>query len=153
MTIRVHNYRLRQFHRTSNGQNPSSGCRDMCSASLATTRTLTTMPLLPSPKGWEVKTDNAPNTPFEYNPNSDRVCTLPCWYSPHSFNCQFTLFWMYQSCSKAIFSYSNGNELRFLKSDLYDQICLFRKMTKRSLWHRFNHYIYDINNERKPVVV
>ena len=29
MTITVHNYRPRQFHRTSNGENPSSGCRDM----------------------------------------------------------------------------------------------------------------------------
>ena len=74
-------------------------------------RNVTTMPLLSSPKGWEVKTGNAPNTPFEYNPNSDRIFTLPCWYSPHSFDCEFTLFWIYQSCSKAIISYSNGNEL------------------------------------------
>ena len=35
MTMTVHNYRPRQFHRTSNGENPSSGYRDMGSASLA----------------------------------------------------------------------------------------------------------------------
>ena len=38
MTMTVHNYRPRQFHRTSNGENPSSGYRDMCSASLAAAR-------------------------------------------------------------------------------------------------------------------
>ena len=52
MTITVHNYRPRKFHRTSNGENPSSGCRDMGSASLAaarrpTARTVTTIPLQP----------------------------------------------------------------------------------------------------------
>ena len=38
MTITVHTYRTTQFHRTSNGENPSSGYRDMGSASLAATR-------------------------------------------------------------------------------------------------------------------
>ena len=38
MSITVHNYRPRQFHRTSNGENPSSGYRDMGSASLAAAR-------------------------------------------------------------------------------------------------------------------
>ena len=38
MTMKVHNYRPRQFHRTSNGENPSSGYRDMGSASLAAAR-------------------------------------------------------------------------------------------------------------------
>ena len=38
MTMTVHNYRPRQFHRTSNGENPSSGYRDMGSASLAAAR-------------------------------------------------------------------------------------------------------------------
>ena len=51
MTMPVHNYRPRQFHKTSNGENPSSGYRDMRSASLAATRpaarTLTTIPLQP----------------------------------------------------------------------------------------------------------
>ena len=32
MTTMLHNYRSRQFHRTSNGINPSSGLRDMGSA-------------------------------------------------------------------------------------------------------------------------
>ena len=32
MTMMLHNYRSRQFHRTSNGINPSSGFRDMGSA-------------------------------------------------------------------------------------------------------------------------
>ena len=59
MSITVHNYRPRQFHRTSNGENPSSGYRDMGSASLAAARptarpparpparTVTTIPLQP----------------------------------------------------------------------------------------------------------
>ena len=55
MTMTVHNYRPRQFHRTSNGENPSSGYRDMGSASLAaarpparpSARTVTTIPLQP----------------------------------------------------------------------------------------------------------
>ena len=38
MTMTVHTYRPRQFHRTSNGENPSSGYRDMGSASLAAAR-------------------------------------------------------------------------------------------------------------------
>ena len=32
MTMMLHNYRSRQFHRTRNGINPSSGFRDMGSA-------------------------------------------------------------------------------------------------------------------------
>ena len=52
MSMTVHNYRPRQFHRTSNGENPSSGYRDMGSASLAaarptarpSARTVTTIP-------------------------------------------------------------------------------------------------------------
>ena len=55
MTMTVHNYRPRQFHRTSNGENPSRGYRDMGSTSLAAarpaahppTRTVTTIPLQP----------------------------------------------------------------------------------------------------------
>ena len=51
MTMTVHNYRPRQFHRTSNGENPSRGYRDMGSASLAAARpaarTVTTIPLQP----------------------------------------------------------------------------------------------------------
>ena len=60
MTMTVHTYRPRQFHRTSNGENPSSGYRDMGSASLAAAR----QPARPpgpwrqypsSPQGWGVK--------------------------------------------------------------------------------------------------
>ena len=48
MTMTVHNYRTRQFHRTLNGENPSSGYRDMSSASLAAVRLpVTTIPLKP----------------------------------------------------------------------------------------------------------
>ena len=38
LTMTVHNYRPRQFHRTLNGENPSRGSRDMGYASLAATR-------------------------------------------------------------------------------------------------------------------
>ena len=55
MTMTVHNYRPRQFHRTSNRENPSIRYRDMGSTSLAATRqaartparTMTTIPLQP----------------------------------------------------------------------------------------------------------
>ena len=76
MSITVHNYRPRQFHRTSNGENPSSGYRDMGSASLAAARPTARPPARPpvrpparpparppgpwrqypsSPEGWGVK--------------------------------------------------------------------------------------------------
>ena len=38
ITMTVHNYRHIQFHRTSNGENPSTGYRDMGSANLAAAR-------------------------------------------------------------------------------------------------------------------
>ena len=38
MTMTVHNYKPRRFHRNTNGENPSSGYRDMGSASLAAAR-------------------------------------------------------------------------------------------------------------------
>ena len=61
MTITVHNYRPRQFHRTSNGENLSSGYRDMGSTSLAAARPAAHRPepwrqYPSSPKGWGVKT-------------------------------------------------------------------------------------------------
>ena len=65
MSMTVHNYRPRQFHRTSNGENPSSGYRDMGSASLAAARPTARPPVRPpgpwrqypsSPEGWGVKT-------------------------------------------------------------------------------------------------
>ena len=73
MSMTVHNYRPRQFHRTSNGENPSSGYRDMGSASLAAARPTARPPARQSarpparppgpwrqypssPEGWGVKT-------------------------------------------------------------------------------------------------
>ena len=61
MTMTVHNYRPRQFHRTSNGENPSSGYRDMGAASLAAARPPAHPPgpwrqYPSSPEGWGVKT-------------------------------------------------------------------------------------------------
>ena len=51
LTMTVHSYRPRQFHRTSSGENPSCGYRDMGSANLAEARplarTVTTIPLQP----------------------------------------------------------------------------------------------------------
>ena len=56
MSMTVHNYRPRQFHRTSNGENPSSGYRDMGSASLAAARPPGPWRQYPSsPEGWGVK--------------------------------------------------------------------------------------------------
>ena len=54
MTIAVHTYRPRQFHRTSNGENPLSGCRDMGSASLAAARPAARPPARPD------RDDNTP---------------------------------------------------------------------------------------------
>ena len=56
MTMTVHTYRPRQFHRTSNGENPSSGYRDMGSASLAAARPPGPWRQYPSsPEDWGVK--------------------------------------------------------------------------------------------------
>ena len=64
ITMTVHNYRPRQFHRTSNGENPSSGYRDMGSTSLAAARpparTVTTIPL--QPEGLRGKKEASPGT-------------------------------------------------------------------------------------------
>ena len=60
MTMTVHTYRPRQFHRTLNGENPSSGYRDMGSASLAAARPAARPPgpwrqYPSSPEGWGIK--------------------------------------------------------------------------------------------------
>ena len=60
MTMTVHTYRPRQFHRTSNGENPSNGYRDMGSASLAAACPAARPPgpwrqYPSSPEGWGVK--------------------------------------------------------------------------------------------------
>ena len=54
------NYRPRQFHRTSNGENPSSSYRYMGSASLTAARSPGPWRQYPSsPEGWGVKNLNA----------------------------------------------------------------------------------------------
>ena len=86
----VHNYRPRQFHRTSNGENPSSGYRDMGSASLAAARPTARPPArLPgpwrqypsSPEGWGVK---RPSFPYHdiikwYWSDEFIICMLTYW--------------------------------------------------------------------------
>ena len=55
MIMTVHNYRPRQFRRTSNGENSSSGYRDMGSTSLAAAHPSGPWWQYPSsPEGWEV---------------------------------------------------------------------------------------------------
>ena len=54
MTMTVHNYRPRQFHRTLNAENQSSGYRDMGSASLAAARPADRPPARPD------RDDNTP---------------------------------------------------------------------------------------------
>ena len=74
MTMPVHTYRPRQFHRTSNGENPSSGYRDMGSASLAAARPAGPWRQYPSsPEGWGVKSDIT----LQYQSSS----CIPKWWS------------------------------------------------------------------------
>ena len=62
ITTTVHNYRPRQFHRTSNGENLWSIYRDMGSASLAAARPAEPWRQYPSsPKGWKVKICSCPS--------------------------------------------------------------------------------------------
>ena len=58
MTMTMHNYRPRQFHRTSNGKNPSNVYRDMGSASLVAAHPAARPPgpWWQYPEGWGVKT-------------------------------------------------------------------------------------------------
>ena len=79
ITMTVHNYRPRQFHRTSNGENPSCGYRDMGSASLAAARPAARPPepwrqYPSSPKGWGVKTLQHGNQPGEVS-NNKYICS------------------------------------------------------------------------------
>ena len=106
ITMTVHNYRPRQFHRTSNGENPSSGYRDMGSASLAAARpaarppdhpparpparTVTTIPLQPEGlRGKNVKIitkfySNCPNEQASSSPFHKHGLTLiPAWICNH----------------------------------------------------------------------
>ena len=86
MTMTVHNYRPRQFHRTSNVENPSRGYRDMGSASLAAARpaarppaqTVTTIPLQPGGLRGKKEMMNfilsKTNKSFEKYPTKDILC-------------------------------------------------------------------------------
>ena len=80
MTMTVHNKWPRQFHRTSNGENPSSGYRDMCSASLAAARpparAVTTIPLQPGglrgKKVWQMGGQTDRQTDRQTDKRTDR---------------------------------------------------------------------------------
>ena len=86
----VHNYRSRQSHRTSNGENPSSGYRDMGSASLAAARPAARPPAHPpgpwrqypsSPKGWGVKS-------VDFTPVLDCNICVSVYWPPESSSSQ-----------------------------------------------------------------
>ena len=76
MSMTVHNYRPRQFHRTSNRENPSSGYRDMGSASLAAARPPGPWRQYPSsPEGWGVKSpENSSEAETWFWWNSNLMC-------------------------------------------------------------------------------
>ena len=79
MTMTVHNYRPRQFHKTSNGENPSSGYRDMGSANLAAARPPGPWWQYPSsPEGWGVKKpqQNGPVVWLEWCIYASINCTI-----------------------------------------------------------------------------
>ena len=94
MTMTVHTYRPRQFHRTSNGENPSSGYRDMGSASLAAAhppaRTVTTIPLQPGglrgKKGDSVRRNSTEFCKYWSNP---KRCEMAIWYQKWNWNKHF----------------------------------------------------------------
>ena len=86
ITMTVHNYRPRQFHRTSNGENPSSGYRDMGSASLAAARPAARPPepwrqYPSSPKGWGVKSTKLTLLVMkpDYSVRTRRISLLMPW--------------------------------------------------------------------------
>ena len=70
MTMSVHSYRPRQFHRTSNGENPSSSYRDMGSASLAAARPTEPWWQYPSSsEAWGVKRKESADYIFKHTLN------------------------------------------------------------------------------------
>ena len=78
MSMTVHNYRPRQFHRTSNGENPSSGYRDMGSASLAAARPTARPPAHQSarPPARPDRDDNIPSSPEGWGVKSIWKCCV-----------------------------------------------------------------------------
>ena len=101
MTMTVHTYRPRQFHRTSNGENPSSGYRAMGSASLAAARPparpparpVTTIPLQPGGLRGKKPTFNLHLTLVTfyfsiYKVSSFHVFASQNWKAPSKFHSQ-----------------------------------------------------------------
>ena len=79
MSMTVHNYRPRQFHRTSNGENPSSGYRDMGSASLAAAR-----PTARPPARQSARPPARPPGPWRQYPSSPEGWGVTnFWYIGH----------------------------------------------------------------------
>ena len=74
MSMTVHNYRPRQFHRTSNGENPSSGYRDMGSASLAAAR-----PTARPPARQSARPPARPPGPWRQYPSSPEGWGVKIW--------------------------------------------------------------------------
>ena len=75
-------HRPGQFHRTSNGENPSSGYRDMDSASLAAARPATRPPgpwrqYPSSSEGWGVKRDNWGQINDDISDSNSPLCFSP----------------------------------------------------------------------------
>ena len=83
--LTMHNYRHRQFHRTSNGKNPSSGYRDMGSASLAAARPPEPWQQYPSsPKGWGIKSSQIfCLMPKNIIGNTEHVPNKGVWFALH----------------------------------------------------------------------
>ena len=71
MSMTVHNYRPRQFHRTSNRENPSSGYRDMGSTSLAAARPTARPPARQSAR--PDRDDNTPSSPEGWGVKSNYI--------------------------------------------------------------------------------
>ena len=115
MTMTMHNYRPRQFHRTSNGENSSSGYRDMGSASLAATRPAGLWRQYPSsPEGWGVK-NRVPYRSVWSIRYVYRYILIDIWYIIWYFTCdcvtkkQPLLFW---------YSYSKSHDDMRLRSNI-----------------------------------
>ena len=87
MSMTVHNYRPRPFHRTSNGENPSSGYRDMGSASLAAARPTDRPPARP-PARPPVRPPARPPGPWRQYPSSPEGWGVKMRLKMSSANCQ-----------------------------------------------------------------
>ena len=78
MSRTVHNYRPRQFHRTLNGENPSSGYRDMGSTSLAAARPTARPPARP-PVRPPTRPPARPPGPWRQYPSSPEGWGVITW--------------------------------------------------------------------------